>query len=261
MLTVVLCIASAMGSCAQTIHFVIETNMGTMKGFLYDDTPGHRDEFVRLVREGHYDNTLFYRCVKDFVIQGGSSDSRNAKPGQAIGYGSDAVNIDSEFRKGRYHKRGAICAPRQPEKVNVMKTSDISQFYIVQGRVYSDEYLTKYEKSKNNPIRKKLRETYYEPRKEELARLKDTDKAAYNALLREIKDEIEMEYRISDYKEFTAEERATYTTTGGIPQLDGEYTVFGEITEGLEVLAKIANLTVDANSRPLKDVRMTIRIL
>lgn len=246
---------------AQSVRFEIVTNMGTMRGFLYDATPGHRDAFVRLAREKHFDGTLFYRVVKDFVIQGGSSDSRNARPGQHIGYGDEAVNIDSEFTPKCYHKFGALCAPRQPDKVNVFKTSDVSQFYIVRGRVYDDEFLTKYEKSINIPIRNALKKTYYTPYKEELEALKVSDPAAYKARMREIRDQIEMEYRVSKYKKFTDEQRQDYTTKGGAPQLDGEYTVFGEVTEGLDVLVKINNMKVDANSRPLKDVKMTVRIL
>ncbi len=254
-------IAATRAASAQTVRFEISTNMGVMRGHLYDATPGHRDAFVKLVKQKHFDGTLFYRVVKDFVIQGGSSDSRDARPGQHIGYGDEAVNIDSEFTPKCYHKRGALCAPRQPDKVNLFKTSDVSQFYIVRGRVYDDDYLTKYEKSINIPIRNNLHKLYYTPYKEELAALKTTDPAAYKARIREIRDRIEMEYRISNYKKFTDEQRRDYTTIGGAPQLDNEYTVFGEITEGLDVMVKINNMRVDANSRPLTDVRMTVRIL
>ncbi len=254
-------LATGTQCAAQSRRFEIVTNMGTMRGMLYDATPGHRDAFIKLAKEGHFDGTLFYRVVKNFVIQGGSSDSRDARPGQHIGYGDDAVNIDSEFTPQCYHKFGALCAPRQPDKVNVFKTSDVSQFYIVRGQVYTEDYLTKYEKSINNPIKNGLYKLYYTPYKPELDALKQTDPAEWKRRMKEIKDRIDMEYRISKYKEFTARQRADYTSIGGAPQLDGEYTVFGEITEGLDVLVKINNLSVDANSRPHKDVRMTVRIL
>lgn len=254
-------VAATARTTAQSVRFEIETNMGTMRGKLYDATPKHRDMFVKLAKEGHFNGTLFYRVVKNFVIQGGSSDSRDAKPGQHIGYGDDAVNIDSEFTPKCYHKFGALCAPRQPDKVNVFKTSDVSQFYIVRGQVYTDEYLTKYEKSINNPIKNNLYKLYYLPYKKELDALKESDPAEWKRQMREIKDRIDMEYRVSRYKEFTPEQRADYTSIGGAPQLDGEYTVFGEVTEGLDVLVKINNLGVDGNSRPHKDVRMTVRIL
>lgn len=261
LLAVTAALALGLAAQAQSVKFEIVTNMGTMRGILYDATPNHRDTFVKLAKEGHFNGTLFYRVVKNFVIQGGSSDSRDAKPGQHIGYGDEAVNIDSEFTPKCYHKFGALCAPRQPDKVNVFKTSDVSQFYIVRGQKYTDDYLTKYEKSINNPIRNNLYKLYYTPYKAELDALKETDPAEWKRRMREIKDRIDMEYRISKYKEFTDKQRADYTTIGGAPQLDGEYTVFGEITEGLDVLVKINNLTVDSNSRPLKDVRMTVRIL
>lgn len=246
---------------AQSVHVLIKTSVGNMKAVLYDDTPKHRDEFVRLVRAKHFDGTLFYRSVKNFVIQGGSSDSRTAKPGQHIGYGEEAVNIDSEFRKQRFHKLGALCAPRQPDKVNMLKTSDISQFYIVRGRTVSSEVLDKMEAAVNNPIKKKIRETYFYPHKEELARLKTTDAKAYNALVIDIKEKMSLEYSISNYKEFTPEQREAYTTIGGTPELDGEYTVFGEVVEGLDVLKKINNMAVDANDRPLTDVRIYLQIV
>lgn len=247
---------------AQSTKVLIKTNMGNMKAILWDDTPKHRDEFIRLVKSKHFDGTLFYRCVKNFVIQGGSSDSRNAQPGQHIGYGEEAINIDSEFKKNRFHQLGALCAPRQPDKINMLKVSDISQFYIVRGRVIPDTILDKMELVVNVPIKRKLKEMYYTPRKAELEQLKASgDKKAYNTLLREIKDKIAVEYSISDYKKFTDEQRAAYTTQGGAPELDGEYTVFGQVVEGLDVLKKINNLKVDKNDRPLTDVKIKIEII
>ena len=258
----VLLTTTAVVASAQTHHVLIHTNMGNMKAVLFDDTPKHRDEFLRLVRAKHFDGTLFYRCVKNFVIQGGSSDSRNAQPGQHIGYGNDAVNIDSEFSKKHFHQFGALCAPRQPDKINMLKFSDISQFYIVRGRTYPDSILDKMELAVNIPIKNKLRKTYYLPHKEELLKLKSEKRAKeYNALVTEIKERMEYEYRISDYKEFTAEQREAYTTRGGTPELDGEYTVFGQIIEGFDVITKINNLKVDKNDRPLTDVKITITII
>lgn len=257
-----ICLLAGGALAAQTTKVLIKTNMGNMKAVLWDDTPKHRDEFVRLVKSKHYDGTLFYRCVKNFVIQGGSSDSRNAAPGQHIGYGEEAVNIDSEFKKNRFHQLGALCAPRQPDKVNMLKVSDISQFYIVRGRVIPDTILDKMELIVNVPIKRKLKEMYYTPHKAELDRLKAAgDRNGYVTLMREIKDKIAVEYSISDYKKFTDEQRAAYTTKGGSPELDGEYTVFGQVVEGLDVLKKINNMKVDKNDRPLTDVKIKIEII
>lgn len=244
---------------AQTYSVIIHTNKGDITAVLFDDTPRHRNEFVRLAREGHFNGTLFYRSVRDFVIQGGSSDSRNAPAGKHIGYGDEAVNIDSEFTKKHFHKRGALCAPRQPDKINMLKTSDISQFYIVCGKVYPDSILDKIEKSINIPIKKQLRKLYYLPNKERLAELKATDKVAYNALAKEIRDKMDFEYSISDHKEFTPEQREAYTTIGGTPELDNEYTVFGQVTSGIDIVLKINKQKTDKNERPLEDVKI-IRI-
>lgn len=248
--------------CAQepVFHVNIVTNVGTMKIKLYNETPNHRDHFLKLVGENHFDGTLFYRVVNNFVIQGGSSDSRNAPAGKAIGYGK-AINIDSEFNDQCFHKRGAVCAPRQPEAVNHFKMSDISQFYIVKGKRYTNEELDLIEKATNNPIKIQLKKQYYLPHKEELARLKKEDPKAFNKLLREIKEKINFHYSISEKKEFSEEQRQAYTTIGGTPELDGEYTVFGEVVEGLSVMNKIAALKSDKHNRPLQDVTIKVEIV
>ncbi|MBN2165532.1 MAG: peptidylprolyl isomerase [Marinilabiliaceae bacterium] len=239
----------------------IFTNMGNMKVKLYNETPGHRDNFLKLVGEKHFDGTLFYRVVKNFVIQGGSSDSRNAPAGKHIGYGNGAVNINSEFNKSLFHKKGAICAPRQPADINLFKMSDISQFYIVKGQVFTNEKLDLMEKARNNPIKKALKEKYYLPKKEELAKLKDTDPKAFNKLLREIKEKINFDYSLSNKLEFSEVQRNAYTTIGGCPDLDGEYTVFGEVVEGLSVIDKIAAMPTDKNDRPLTDVKIRVSVV
>ena len=259
-----LAIALMLFAAAQSqepVYYVnITTNMGTMKVKLYNETPDHRDHFLKLVGEKHFDGTLFYRVVKGFVIQGGSSDSRNAAPGRAIGYGK-AINIDAEYHENCFHKKGALCAPRQPEEVNHFKMSDISQFYIVQGRKYTSNELDLIEKATNNPIKIELKRQYYLPHKEELAKLKTEDPKAFNKLLREIKDKINFHYSISDKIEFTEKQRQLYSSIGGTPELDGDYTVFGEVVEGLGVLSKIAALPVDKNNRPRTDVKIKVSIV
>ena len=141
------------------VKAVIETNLGNMIVKLYNDTPIHRDNFIRLAKAGHYDGTLFYRVIKNFVIQGGSSDSRNAIKGCEIGYGKPIV-IDAEIRPHHYHKKGALAAPRQPDRVNFFKESDISQFYIVQGRKYTPKEVEIMEKQVNVPIKRAIPKKY-----------------------------------------------------------------------------------------------------
>lgn len=244
---------------SEPIYYVqIKTNLGNMRVMLYNETPQHRTKFLNLVNSRHFDGTLFYRVIKGFVIQGGSSDSRNAPAGKHIGYGSSTEIISSEFSTKRFHKKGAICAPRQPEDVNHFRMSDISQFYLVQGRVYTDKELDILEKRVNNPIKKELLETYYYPKKEELNRLKEESPAEFNQLLRDIKAKVDFEYNLADLLVFTSEQRAAYTTVGGLPELDNDYTVFGEVVEGLDVIDKIASLPTDKNDRPLTDVKITI---
>ncbi len=246
---------------SQSKSVIISTNFGDIKIMLYDDTPIHRDGFIKLAQEGHYDGTLFYRVIKNFVIQGGSSDSREAAPGRLIGYGSSKLTINSEFVEGRFHKRGAICAPRQPEDINHFKMSDISQFYIVLGKKYTNEEIDLIEKATNNPIKIQLKKQYYLPYKEELAQLKKENPKEFNRRLREIKEKIAFEYALTRHLEFTEEQRKVYTTIGGLPELDGDYTVFGEVVSGFDVMDKIASLKVDKNNRPYTDVKLVVRVL
>ncbi len=258
-LFLILLFSVATSTIAQSKKVLISTNYGNMTVMLYDATPNHRDNFIKLVNEKHFDGTLFYRVIKNFVIQGGSSDSRNAPKGKKIGYGSSALTINSEFADNCVHKKGALCAPRQPEMVNEFKKSDISQFYIVQGRVYTTDELNKLMKNMNTPILNDLKRKYYIPKKTELDSLKLANTLQYNQLLKEIKNEIEFYFQMSrDKLDLNNRQLELYTTVGGIPDLDGDYTVFGEVIEGLEVIDKIANIPTDASDRPVSDVKITI---
>lgn len=245
---------------SQTHHVLVSTTMGDIKVMLYDDTPLHRDNFMRLTNSGHYDGTLFYRVVKDFVVQGGSSSSKKAVKGSRVGYGR-AVNINAEFRENHFHKKGALCAPRQPQDINLFKKSDIAQFYFAVGRIVPLQEIENIERSVNVPIKKKLKTKYYTPHKPELDSLRHVDARAFNTLLRSIKDKIEIDYALSEKLEYSEEKKAAYTTIGGIPTLDGDYSVFGEIIEGMDVLDRIAALKTDKNNRPLTDVRMEVTVI
>ena len=258
----IMCLAM-LGVKAQevTYHVLISTNVGNIKVRLYNETPFHRDRFLKLVESKHFDGTLFYRVVKNFVIQGGSSDSRNAPAGKQIGYGTDAEIISSEFVKDKFHKKGALCAPRQPEAINHFKMSDVSQFYIVKGRKYTNEELDILEKARNNPIMIALKKKYYLPYRDSLQTLKTTNPEAYNLQLREIKEKIEFDYSVSRKLEFSPAQRELYTTIGGCPDLDGDYTVFGEVVQGMDVVDKIATLPTDNNDRPLKDVKISMSVV
>lgn len=242
----------------------IDTRFGTMKFLLYDDTPKHRDAFIQLVNEGYFDGTLFYRVMQDFLIQGGSKSSKDAPPGKRIGYGDPDKTVDDEIRPNHFHKKGALCAPRQPDEINPFKQSDISQFYIVKGKVHSVGELDTMELAVNRPIRNKIINGVMTTSvREELKQLKEAKKVEeFRELAQEIKDKIETEYSLSPGTiEFTPAQRKAYTTVGGYPDLDGKYTVFGECISGFDVIDKIAALKVDANHRPHEDVKITVTVL
>lgn len=202
-------IAVSIFSCEekkQGVTVEIDTDYGKIKCLLFDSTPKHRDNFIKLAKEGFYDGTLFHRVIKGFMVQGGDPDSKNAAPGAQLGSGSPGYMIDPEI--GAPHFRGALAAARTP---NPQKRSSGSQFYIVQGKTVTDDYLKNIQKQKG---------ITYSPE--------------------------QIEY---------------YKTKGGTPFLDGDYTVFGKVIEGMDVIDKITEVQVDASDRPIEDVKMTVKVI
>ena len=195
-------------------HVVLETTMGTIELKLYDATPLHRDNFRNLVREGAYDSLLFHRVIKDFMIQGGDPDSKNAAPGMLLGEGDKPYTVPAEFRldEGIFHRRGVLAAAREGDDVNPEQRSSAIQFYIVWGRVFDEAGL--------DQIQERL------------------------------------DRRTGGRVKLTPEMREVYKTTGGTPHLDGQYTVFGEVVSGLDVVDAIQQVATDDNDRPLEDVRI-----
>ncbi len=243
---------------------LIETNLGNIKLMLYKDTPKHRKNFLQLIENKHFDGTLFYRVIKGFVLQGGSQDSRNASAGRQIGYGSSNRTIESEFRPHYFHKKGALAAARQPDKVNIFKESDVSQFYIAHGRVYTLDELKAMENAVNRPLKKQITKRYLTPKKRQiLDSLKKLKKVKeFRAIANKIKSDITFDFLSSrDKLEFSDEEKKAFTSIGGVPHLDKNYTVFGEVVFGFSVMDKIANLKTDSYDRPYQDVKMKVRIL
>jgi cyclophilin family peptidyl-prolyl cis-trans isomerase len=249
---------------AQSRHVEVATNMGTMRFMLYDDTPKHRDAFLELAEAGHFNETLFYRVIQGFVVQGGSKDSKNAPRGKHIGYGDPERTVPDEILKHRICKKGALCAPRQPDAININKVSDISQFFIVQGRTYRLGQLDTLQMAVNRPIRNQIvAEVYTAERKAEFNKLKEEKKLdEARELVDWIKSEIEVRYQLSTKTvHYDSIQCQYFTTIGGAPELENEYTVFGEIIEGMAVIDKIAALKTDSNDRPLTDVKMVVRII
>ena len=259
----ILVFSSAFGQNDKETIALIETNLGNIKVKLYNDTPIHRDNFIKLAKQGHYDNTLFYRVVKNFVIQGGSSDSKGAIKGQHIGYGKPMV-IQAEIKNTNYHKKGALCAPRQPDRVNFFKESDISQFYIIHGRKYTEKEIDLMEKQINTPVLNAIKLKHFTPEKkaklDSLRKLKKVTE--FREIAEKIKKDIAFDWAAYPDKLYMSEQkRKDYIDLGGVMNLDKEYTVFGEVIEGLDVVDKIANLNTDKQERPTTDVKIKVRIL
>ena len=247
--------------------FVVHTKFGDMKGRLYDETPLHRDNFIKLVNEGFYDSLLFHRIIKDFMIQGGDPESKNAPKGKQLGNGGPGYTIPAEINSKFIHKKGALSAARMGDRVNPKKESSGSQFYIVQGVVYDSLKLIGMEQ---NLISNKLSKQVYDyiqlPENIELKFKLDSlrmakDNKALFAAWEDVKTK-SAEYNKGEGNfGFTDLQKSLYSTLGGTPHLDGDYTVFGEIYEGLEIIDTIANVKGDRSNRPLEDVQFTIEMI
>jgi cyclophilin family peptidyl-prolyl cis-trans isomerase len=207
--TIISCSASKNASKeTRSKKVMITTDYGTMVLKLYNKTPMHRDNFVKLVKQHFYDSLLFHRVIKDFMIQGGDPESKNAKDGQLLGEGSLKYTLPPEFDTSLFHKKGALAAAREADADNPQKRSSPTQFYIVEGKTFNDDQMNKMEEK----LKIKIPENH----------------------------------------------RVIYRTIGGTPFLDMNYTVFGEVISGLDVIKKIAEVPTDENNRPLKNKRMKI---
>ncbi len=248
----------------QQPRVLIKTEFGDMKIILYDDTPEHTQNFLKLAGEGFYNDLLFHRVIENFMIQGGDPTSKNAEPGKRLGGGSPNYTIQAEFMAEKhFHKRGALAAARTGGPSNPEKRSSGSQFYIVQGGVLTTGKLDTLEMTKNVQLQNDWLRQHFEVAKDELNAFREkNDQEGFNIRVAEIRAEAETSFETSGKKfRFTDEQRKIYTTIGGYPSLDGEYTVFGEVVEGLEVLDKIAAVETDQYNRPLSDVKMKVELL
>lgn len=236
----------------------IETSAGDIKVKLYNETPKHRDNFIKLVKEGTYEGTLFHRVIKDFMIQAGDPESKNAPKGKMLGAGDVGYTVPAEFVYPKFfHKKGALSAARQGDAVNPKKESSGCQFYIVTGKVYNDTTLLQMERQMNenkvsvffNELAKKHMKEIYKMRK-----ANDED-GLYDLQEKLIAQAQELAAKEPEFR-FTPEQVEAYTTVGGTPHLDGEYTVFGEVVEGMDVVDKIQQVKTDRSDRPEEDVKI-----
>lgn len=247
---------------------VIETDSGDIYIKLYDETPGHKANFLKLAKEEFYDGTLFHRVIRGFMIQGGDPWSKDpAKTAQAGG-GGPGYTQPAEFNPAFVHKKGAICAARQGDQVNPMRKSSGSQFYIVQGNIVNDNQLNGMEVQIRNDFRRQAMTAWFQQPKNEVYRkmdfnkLKAEDPDSLNRLNTMLMEQFEAEVgsKMVPFK-YTPEQRELYKSIGGTPNLDMQYTVFGEVVQGLEVVDKIAAVKTAPGDRPLKDVAMKVRAL
>jgi peptidylprolyl isomerase len=237
---------------------LLETSLGNIVVKLYNETPQHRDNFVKLVNDGFYNGVLFHRVIADFMIQGGDPDSKTAKAGQQLGAGNIGYTVPAEFVFPKlYHKKGALAAARTGDAVNPQKASSGSQFYIVTGAVVDDAQLNQIEQSKQNGLGQSL----FQKKVNENAALiqkmqSEGDQQGLQALQERFIQEIQQALAISPAFKFTPEQRETYKTIGGTPFLDNDYTVFGEVVEGMSVVDKISAVKTAPGDRPLEDVKV-----
>lgn len=253
-----LCLMSSAGG--QTKKVTIETSAGTMKGILYDDVPNYTRVFTDRANKGLFNETLFTRVIPDFMIQGGAPDSKHAPDGARVGAGDRSAEILPERSSANFFKKGTIAAPRQHDDINPKKKSDMSQFFIVQGKVYRERTLDTLQRATNLPIRRKAMAEFYQPQKEIMDSLKTADPKEYNARVVEINHKVDSVIRSTPgHLLFSEEQKKAYTTVGGSHHLDGQYTIYGEITEGLDLIDRIANQARDSYDRPQKNIRI-IRI-
>lgn len=235
----------------------VETTMGNFTVLLYGDTPRHRDNFLKLVREGYYNGTLFHRVINEFMVQAGDPDSRTAKPGQQLGAGGPDYKIDAEIVYPKhFHKRGALAAARQGDQVNPARQSSGSQFYVVTGKKLSEGELAQIEQYMQQSARQSVFNTKVQEHRAEIMQLQQAaDRAGLNALQQRLIAETDAEVAAHPAR-LTDEQKAAYTSEGGTPHLDGQYTVFGEVVSGMDVIDRIEKVPTAAADRPKEDVRI-----
>lgn len=236
----------------------IETSMGDIKVKLYNETPKHRDNFIKLAKDGTYNGTLFHRVIKDFMVQAGDPESKNAPKGKMLGSGDVGYTVLAEFVYPKYfHKKGALSAARQGDEVNPKKESSGCQFYIVTGKVFNDSTLLNMEQQKNqNKVTEAFNALAQKHMKEIYKMRKANDQDGLYALQDTLFIQAEAEAAKQPDFHFTPEQIKAYTTVGGTPHLDGEYTVFGEVVEGMDIVDKIQQVKTDRSDRPEEDVKI-----
>ncbi len=246
---------------------VVSTNKGDIHLKLYKDTPQHSNNFIKLAKQGFFDSTLFHRVIEGFMIQGGDPDSKNAAPGIELGNGGPGYDIPAEILPSLMHVKGVLAAARESDDVNPERLSSGSQFYIVQGKLFNDSTLDAVEKKQYSLTKQRIFVNIMNKpenaalRTEFLAADEREDPVRFKFLLDTLNGMMDKEYALMTPFKISPERRDIYKTIGGAPHLDGNYTIFGEVISGLEVVDKIAAVKRDENDRPLEDISMKVYLL
>ena len=246
------------------IRLKIKTTEGDIIIRLYDETPKHRDNFLKLVKEEYFNSTLFHRVIKDFMIQGGDPDSKNAPKGKMLGTGGPDYTIPAEFVYPQYfHKRGALSAARTGDEVNPEKESSGSQFYIVWGKTFKPAELKQMEQQMAMQQEQQVFNQLTREHHEEIMNLRrNRDRVGLQELQDKLIEQTKTICKQQGKPTFTEEQIEVYTNVGGTPFLDNQYTVFGEVEEGLDIVERIQNCNTDRNDRPTEDVKIeTVALL
>ena len=247
-------------ACAQTLSketVWIETDFGIMKVKLYNETPLHKANFLKLVNQHYYDSLLFHRIIEGFMIQGGDPYSKHADAFKVLGDSDLHYTIPAEFNANLFHKKGVICAARNGDDVNPEMASSAVQFYIVQGKARNEEELKKFEKRINKKLVNQLNnEMLSKPENKNLKQQLELFKEQKN-----LDDLISMDYEKTTKYVINKAHKEVYKTIGGTPHLDNNYTVFGEVIEGIDVIDQIAKQKTNKDDRPLINIRMKVYLV
>lgn len=246
------------GVAQKDVIVEMNTTMGPVKILLYGDTPKHLNNFVKLVNEGYYDGVLFHRVINDFMVQTGDPNSKNAAKGEMLGMGDPSYRIEAEFVYPKhFHKRGALAAAREGDATNPNRESSGSQFYIVTGKTYTPGQLDQMERRLQLEQQKEIFGRLAKENRDSIMNMRrNRDQEGLAAMQEKLIQESDSIMRQNPAK-LTDEQRSAYSTVGGTPHLDGTYTVFGEVLEGMDVVDAIQKVETDRNDRPLEDIRIT----
>jgi len=259
---ILIAILSLSESCASKKYsgtmVCFETNYGKITVRLYPETSKHRDNFLKLVNSGFYNGVLFHRVIADFMIQAGDPDSKTAKPNASLGSGDLGYTIPAEFIYPKYfHRKGALAAARQGDQTNPQKASSGCQFYIVQGKTFTDSQLDELDQNNEKKLEAKLFQDIVKTKQDEVNKYQtERNQQKLDALRDTILVQVHAQLKTHPAIKLTPLQREEYKTIGGTPHLDGEYTVFGEVVEGMDVVESISKVKTGRNDRPVEDVKV-----